>query len=124
MNKMASSLSRYRPLSQWAFRQVCVARGSVSWTTKDNDEAGELQLWYRESDKNYSLYARGTKDDMPVCKVIDVFTVLLVSRYPAAGNCFQKTRYPAVRNFDQFSRNSSFNSSQNIRYLFRDLKRL
>ena len=34
-----------------------------------------------------------------------------VSRYPAAGNCFQKTRYPAVRNFDQFSRNSSFNSS-------------
>ena len=29
-----------------------------------------------------------------------------VSTYPAAGNCFQKTRYPAVRNFDQFSRNS------------------
>ena len=24
-----------------------------------------------------------------------------VSRYPAAGKCFQKTRYPAVRNFDQ-----------------------
>ena len=35
-----------------------------------------------------------------------------VSRYPAAGNCFQKTRHPAVRNFDQFSRNSSFNSSR------------
>ena len=49
--------------------------------------------------------------------------VLLVSRYPAAGNCFQKTRYPAVRNFDQFSWNSSFNSSKNIRYLFRNLKR-
>ena len=24
-----------------------------------------------------------------------------VSRYPAAEKCFQKTRYPAVRNFDQ-----------------------
>ena len=47
-----------------------------------------------------------------------------MSRYPAAGNCFQKTRYPAVRNFDQFSRNSSFNSSKNIIYLFRNLKRL
>ena len=43
---------------------------------------------------------------------------------PGAGNCFQKTRYPAVRNFDQFSPNSSFNSSKNIRYLFRNLKRL
>jgi len=47
-----------------------------------------------------------------------------VSRYPAAGKCFQKTWYPAVRNVDQFSRNSSFNSSMNIRYLFRNLKRL
>ena len=37
---------------------------------------------------------------------------------PAAGNCFQKTGYPAVRIFDQFSRNSPFNSSKNIRYLF------
>ena len=34
------------------------------------------------------------------------------------------SRYPAVRNFDQFSRNSSFNSPKNIRYLFRNLKRL
>ena len=39
-----------------------------------------------------------------------------VSRYPAAGKCLQKTRYPAVRNFDQFSRNSSFNSSKNRRF--------
>ena len=39
-----------------------------------------------------------------------------VSRYPAAGKCLQKTRYPAVRNFDQFSRNSSFNSSKNKRF--------
>ena len=48
----------------------------------------------------------------------------LVSTYPTAGNCFQKTRCPAVRNFDQFSRNGSFNSSKNIRYLFRNVKRL
>ena len=47
-----------------------------------------------------------------------------VSRYPAAGKCFRKARYPAVRNFDQFSPNSSLNSSKNIRYLFRSLKRL
>ena len=47
-----------------------------------------------------------------------------VSRYLAAGNCFQETRYPSVRNFNKFSRNSSFNSSKNIRYLFRNLKRL
>ena len=43
-----------------------------------------------------------------------------VSRYPAAGNCFQKPRYPAVRNFDQFSRNSSFNSFKNIVLLLQD----
>ena len=45
---------------------------------------------------------------------------------PSRGSmikCFQKTRYPAVRNFDQFSRSSSFNFSKNIRYLFRNLKR-
>ena len=35
-----------------------------------------------------------------------------------------ETTYSAVRNFDQFSPNSSFNSSKNIRYLFRNLKRL
>ena len=39
-----------------------------------------------------------------------------MSRYPAAGKCFQKTSYPAVRKFDQFSPNSSLNSSKNIRY--------
>ena len=55
---------------------------------------------------------------------MSLLSVYDVSRYPAAGNCFQKTRYPAVRNFDQFSPNSSFNSSKNIRYLFRNLKRL
>ena len=45
-------------------------------------------------------------------------------RDPAAGKCFQNTRYPAVKNFDQISRNSSFTSSKNIRYLFRNLKGL
>lgn len=43
-----------------------------------------------------------------------------VSRYQADEKCFKKTSYPAVRNFDQFSRNSSFNSFKNIRYFFRN----
>ena len=55
--------------------------------------------------------------------VIKDIIIVDESRYPEAGKCFQKTRYPAVRNFDQFSRSSSFNSSKNIRYLFRNLKR-
>ena len=115
MNKMADWPSW---LSQWGYTQICVARGKVSWGIKDN-AAGELQLWYRERDNNYCFCPSKTAgDERAVCKVIDV------SRYPAAGNCFQKKRYPAVRNFDQFTRNSSFNSSKNIRYLFRNVKRL
>ena len=51
-------------------------------------------------------------------------TTYAVSRSLAAGNCFRKPRHPAVRNFDQFSRNSSINSPQNTRYLFSNLKRL
>ena len=63
-------------LSQSGFTQICVARGSVSWGSKDNYEAGELQLWYRETDNYYYLYASNTKrDDILVCKVIDVFTL-------------------------------------------------
>ena len=42
----------------------------------DNDEAGQLQLWYRERDNHYLLYASNTaRDEMAVCKVIDVFTL-------------------------------------------------
>ena len=75
MNKMAYWLSW---LSRSGSTQICVARGSVSWRSKDNDEAGELQLWYRERDNNYDLYASNTAgDDMLVCKVIDVFTLSL-----------------------------------------------
>ena len=61
-------------LSQLGFTQICVARGSVSWGSEDNDEAGELQLWCRESDNNYCLYASKTarRINMAVCKVIDV----------------------------------------------------
>ena len=63
-------------LSRRGFTQICVARGSVSWGSKDNDEAGELQLWYDEGDNDYCLYASNTaRDDMAVCKVIDVFTL-------------------------------------------------
>ena len=66
-------------LSQLGFTQICVARGNVSWGSKDNDEAGELQFWYRETDNYYRLYASKTaRDDMAVCKVIDVFTLSLL----------------------------------------------
>ena len=68
INKMASHW-----LSRLGYTQICVARGSVSWGSKDNDEAGELQLWCHERDNEYWLYASKTAgDDMAVCKVIDV----------------------------------------------------
>ena len=54
-----------------------MARGSVSWGSEDNDEAGELQLWYRERDNHYYLYASNTAGHDMVCKVIDVFTLSL-----------------------------------------------
>ena len=70
---MADWLGR---LSLSGFTQICVARGSVSWGSKDDDEAGELQLWYRERDNDYCLYAINTAGlNMTVCKVIDVFTL-------------------------------------------------
>ena len=64
-------------LSRSGFTQICVARGSVSWGSEDNDAAGELQLWYRERNNNYYLYVRNTAGDDLVCKVIDVFTLSL-----------------------------------------------
>ena len=52
------------------YTRICVARGNVSWGSEDNDEAGELQLWYREVDNNYCLYASNTAIDVNVvCKV-------------------------------------------------------
>ena len=58
------------------YTQICVARGTVSWGSKDNNAAGELQLWYRERDNNYCLYASKTaRNETLVCKVIDVFTL-------------------------------------------------
>ena len=63
-------------LSRSGITQICVARGSVSWESKDDDEAGELQLWCREWDNHYWLYASNTAgDEILVCKVIDVFTL-------------------------------------------------
>ena len=64
-------------LSQSGYTQICVARGSVSWGSNDNDEAGELQLWNRERDNDFFLYACNTAGDDLVCKVIDVFTLSL-----------------------------------------------
>ena len=70
---MADWLSR---LSLSGFTQICVARGIVSWGSKDNDEAGELQLWYRETDNCYRLHASNTAGVVIlVCKVIDVFNL-------------------------------------------------
>ena len=57
-------------LSQWGCTQICVARGIVSWGSEDNDEAGELQLWYDERDNHYYLYASNTAGDDMVRKVI------------------------------------------------------
>ena len=75
MNKMADWLSE---LSHEGFTQICVARGIVSWGSKDHDAAGELQLWYRQSINKYCLYASNTAGvDKVVCKVIDVFTLSL-----------------------------------------------
>ena len=76
INKMADLFSRLSWVSRWGYTQICVARGSVSLGSEDNDEAGELQLWYRERDNDYCLYASNTaRGDMAVCKVIDVFTL-------------------------------------------------
>ena len=73
INKMVDWLSS---LSLNGFTQICVARGNVSWTSKDNDAAGELQLWYRERDNGYRIYASKTAvDAIPVCRVIDLFTL-------------------------------------------------
>ena len=70
INKMAGWL---RAFSRSGYTQICVTRGSVSWGSKDNDEAGELQLWCHERDNEYCLYASKTAGDaMAVCKVIDV----------------------------------------------------
>ena len=53
-----------------------MARGTVSWASKDNDAAGELQLWYHERDDDYCLYAGKTAgDDEAVSKVIDAFSL-------------------------------------------------
>ena len=64
---------------QWDLKHVCVARGIVSWGSKDNDEPGELQLWKRQTkDKNYIYCINARKrasGDLSVCKVIVVFTV-------------------------------------------------
>ena len=68
-----------RYLSEVGFTQICVARGTVSWGSKDNGHnatAGELQLWYHERDNYYCFYAgKSATDDTAVCKVIDVFTL-------------------------------------------------
>ena len=74
MKKMAAWVDP----SQWDFTHICVARGIVSWGSKD-DAAGELQLWKRETTKNNYIYCinarKWVSGDLSVCKVIDVFSV-------------------------------------------------
>ena len=63
-------------LSRYGHTQICVARGSVSWGSKYDEAAGEVQLWYNVSENNYYLRAsKKAGDDRMVCKVIDVFTL-------------------------------------------------
>ena len=63
-------------VSQLGFTKICVARGTVSRGSEDNDKAGELQLWYDEMDNDYGINARKTaRGNTMVCKVIDVFTL-------------------------------------------------
>ena len=72
INKMAGWLS----LLSLGYRQISVAHGIVSWGSKDNDEARQLQLWYRETDNYYCLYASNTNgEEILVCNVIGVFTL-------------------------------------------------
>ena len=53
-----------------------MAHGVVSLGSEDNEAAGELQLWYRERDNYYCLYASNTAGHVAVvCKVIDVFSL-------------------------------------------------
>ena len=61
-------------LSEFGFTQICVARGNVSWGSKDDDEVGELQL--RERDNRYYVYVgKAAGGGWLVCKVIGVFTL-------------------------------------------------
>ena len=59
------------------YTDLCGTWSSVmGWGSEDNDEAGELQLWYLERTNKCSLHASNTAgDDVLVCKVIDVFTL-------------------------------------------------
>ena len=103
MNKMAGWFSRFSWLSHEGYTQICVARGNVSWGSK-NDAAGELQLWYRESDNSYYINARKRmSDEILVCKVI--FSSCLDTRQP--GTAFKKldTRQSEILiNFLQIAR--------------------
>ncbi|CAH3172677.1 unnamed protein product [Porites lobata] len=60
--------------------QICVAHGIVSWGSEDKDTAGELQLWYRELDNHYHLYASNTKRDDILPKIKPT-----TCGYPGAG---------------------------------------
>ena len=72
INKMAGFLC-------WnGYTQICMARGTLSRGSEDNDEAGELQLSCHERNNNYFInYVTRKRAScaLLVCKVIDVFTL-------------------------------------------------
>ena len=75
-----------RWLSRRGFTQICVAHGIVSWWSEDNYEARELQLWYREMDNCYRLYASNTAG------VILVYVKLLMFLLCTSKSALTKTK--------------------------------
>ena len=84
INKMAwfkrlDALLGISNLSRCGFTQICMARGTVSWGSKD-DAAGEIQLCYGDTENEYFINVSKTaRDNMVVCKVIDGFTLFYPS---------------------------------------------
>ena len=68
INKMADGLSEF------GYTQICVARGNVSWGSKDDDGAGELQL-HERGNRYYVYVNKAAGGGWLVCKVIGVFTL-------------------------------------------------
>ena len=103
MNKMADWLLSHDP-SQYGYTQICVARGNVSWgieaVSENTEAAGELRLFYRESDNACCIYVSKTAAvDIGVCKVIDVSFLLVnfPTGFPASANhCRCIVAYSAI----------------------------
>ena len=59
----------------WGNTQICVVRGTVSWTGVGYG-AGDLQVWYHESTREYYFYATKTSGDYgAVCELLGSFSI-------------------------------------------------